>query len=51
MRIFEDSDFEDVGAVLVEEGSWPDAPEDHLIIGLKEVLDPHRVGFPHADHL
>jgi saccharopine dehydrogenase (NAD+, L-lysine-forming) len=36
-RIFEDSEFEAVGANLVPEGSWPSAPKDHLIIGLKEL--------------
>lgn len=33
VRIFDDNEFEVVGAKLVPEGSWPDAPEDHLIIG------------------
>ena len=33
VRIFDDNEFEEVGAKLVPEGSWPDAPEDHLIIG------------------
>lgn len=37
VRIFDDKDFQDVGATLVKEGSWPDAPADHLIIGLKEL--------------
>ncbi|MCJ1476395.1 Saccharopine dehydrogenase [Lambiella insularis] len=36
-RIFDDSEFEKVGATLVPEGSWPEAPSDHLIIGLKEL--------------
>ncbi|MCJ1317986.1 Saccharopine dehydrogenase [Xylographa vitiligo] len=36
-RIFEDSEFEAVGATLIPEGSWPSAPSDHLIIGLKEL--------------
>lgn len=36
-RIFDDAEFEAAGASLVPEGSWPDAPEDHIIIGLKEV--------------
>ena len=38
-RIFEDDEFASVGATLVEEGSWPNAPEDHIIIGLKELED------------
>ncbi|KAI1609074.1 saccharopine dehydrogenase [Exophiala viscosa] len=37
VRIFEDSEFEEVGATLVPEGSWVDAPTDHVIIGLKEL--------------
>ncbi len=36
-RIFDDAEFEAAGATLVPEGSWPDAPKDHIIIGLKEV--------------
>jgi len=36
-RIFKDYEFEAVGAMLVPEGCWPSAPEDHLIIGLKEL--------------
>jgi saccharopine dehydrogenase (NAD+, L-lysine-forming) len=36
-RIFDDEEFERVGATLVAENSWPDAPEDHIIIGLKEL--------------
>ncbi|EXJ67197.1 saccharopine dehydrogenase [NAD+, L-lysine-forming] [Cladophialophora psammophila CBS 110553] len=36
-RIFEDSEFEAVGATLVPEGSWKDAPADHIIVGLKEL--------------
>ena len=36
-RIFNDSEFDQAGATLVPEGSWPNAPADHIIIGLKEV--------------
>lgn len=36
-RIFDDSEFSDVGATLVPEGSWVDAPSDHIIVGLKEL--------------
>ncbi|KAI9771326.1 MAG: Saccharopine dehydrogenase [Geoglossum simile] len=32
-----DEEFEAVGATLVPEGSWVDAPKDHIIIGLKEL--------------
>ena len=38
-RIFDDDEFAAVGATLVEEGSWPNAPEDHIVIGLKELDD------------
>ena len=37
IRCFEDRDFESAGAVLIPEGSWPDAPADHIILGLKEL--------------
>jgi len=36
-RIFDDEEFEKVGATLVPEGSWKDAPTDHIIVGLKEL--------------
>ena len=36
-RIFKDSEFEGKGAILVPEYSWMDVPNDHLIIGLKEL--------------
>lgn len=39
IRIFDDSEYEAVGAQLVPEGSWVDAPLDHIIIGLKELPD------------
>lgn len=38
-RIFDDEEFTSAGATLVEEGSWPNAPDDHIIIGLKELED------------
>ena len=37
VRIFDDQEFADVGATLVEEGSWVKTPRDHLIVGLKEL--------------
>ena len=37
IRIFEDKEFEDVGANLMPTSSWRDAPRDHIIIGLKEL--------------
>ena len=36
-RIFDDSEFEKVGATLVPENTWREAPSDHIIIGLKEL--------------
>lgn len=36
-RIFDDEEFSRVGATLVPENSWPDAPEDTIIVGLKEL--------------
>ena len=44
VRIFEDSEFEKVGAKLVPTGSWPNAPRDHIIVGLKEL--PENDTFP-----
>ncbi|KAL2261350.1 hypothetical protein VTK26DRAFT_4347 [Humicola hyalothermophila] len=38
-RIFDDAEFEAVGATLVPEGSWVDAPKEHIIVGLKELED------------
>ncbi|KAK1964030.1 alanine dehydrogenase/PNT domain-containing protein [Colletotrichum sublineola] len=37
VRIFDDAEFEAVGANLVDEGSWEKAPADHIIVGLKEL--------------
>lgn len=36
-RIFDDSEYEAVGCELVEHSSWPSAPTDVPIIGLKEL--------------
>jgi saccharopine dehydrogenase (NAD+, L-lysine-forming) len=36
-RIFADNEFEAVGAKLVPEGSWTEAPKEDIIIGLKEL--------------
>jgi saccharopine dehydrogenase (NAD+, L-lysine forming) len=36
-RIFDDKEYEAVGAKLVPAGGWPDAPEGTLILGLKEI--------------
>ncbi|KAH0077432.1 hypothetical protein KCU96_g13822, partial [Aureobasidium melanogenum] len=37
LSIFPDSEFEKVGANMVPEGSWTEAPTDHIIVGLKEL--------------
>ena len=44
VRIFDDNDFENVGAEIVPEGSWPRVPRDHIIVGLKEL--PEHETFP-----
>ena len=36
-RIFDGSEFDEVGATLVPENTWREAPIDHIIIGLKEL--------------
>ena len=36
-RIFDDAEFEAAGAVMMAEGSWVNAPTDHIILGLKEL--------------
>jgi saccharopine dehydrogenase (NAD+, L-lysine-forming) len=36
-RSFEDKEFEEKGIPLVQEGSWKTAPNDRIIIGLKEL--------------
>lgn len=41
MRIFEDQEYERKGAKLIAEGLWPDAPGDHIIIGLKELPEEY----------
>lgn len=52
-RIYDDEEFEVVGAELVPTGSWRDAPTDHIILGLKELPDvdaplPHtHISFCH----
>eukprot|EP00013_Stygamoeba_regulata_P018833 CAMPEP_0177655212 /NCGR_PEP_ID=MMETSP0447-20121125/14821_1 /TAXON_ID=0 /ORGANISM="Stygamoeba regulata, Strain BSH-02190019" /LENGTH=390 /DNA_ID=CAMNT_0019159065 /DNA_START=101 /DNA_END=1274 /DNA_ORIENTATION=- len=36
-RCFPDEEYEKVGCTLVETGSWPKAPKDAIILGLKEL--------------
>lgn len=38
-RIFNDAEFEAAGATIVDEESWVDAPQDHIIVGLKELRE------------
>ncbi|KAL2122777.1 hypothetical protein VTJ04DRAFT_3232 [Mycothermus thermophilus] len=53
-RIFDDAEFEAVGAKLVPEHSWVNAPKDHIIVGLKELeekdfpLEHVHVQFAHC---
>ena len=46
LRIFNDSEFEKVGAQLVPEFSWRDVPDDHIIIGLKELPESDCMFYP-----
>lgn len=48
LRIFKDEEFEAVGAKLVPEGSWVDAPPSSLIIGLKEFPDSDEFPLHHT---
>ena len=38
-RIFPDADYAATGAAMAPEGSWPEAPPDAVILGLKELPD------------
>ncbi|KAF2502960.1 Formate/glycerate dehydrogenase catalytic domain-like protein [Lophium mytilinum] len=52
-RIFKDEEFEAAGATLIDEGSWESAPNDHIIIGLKELPEkdtPLSHTFVHFAH-
>ncbi|KAI5867039.1 alanine dehydrogenase [Durotheca rogersii] len=46
-RIYKDAEFEAVGAELVPGGSWLKAPQQDIILGLKELPDDD-IPFPHA---
>lgn len=46
-RIFDDEEFEAVGATLVPEGSWVDAPGTAIILGLKELPESDGMSFCH----
>lgn len=53
-RVIDTEEYETAGCVIVGENSWPHAPHDAIIIGLKELPDdgsplPHRhIMFGHA---
>ncbi|GAA6004958.1 hypothetical protein JCM10207_008463 [Rhodosporidiobolus poonsookiae] len=47
-RIFDDAEFEAVGCTLAEHNSWPSAPLDTTIIGLKELPPNDTSALPHA---
>lgn len=38
-RIFNDEEYESVGCKIVDPNSWPEAPKEALILGLKELPD------------
>lgn len=40
-RCIHDKEYEKVGAIMVESGSWPNAPLDAIILGLKELTNEH----------
>ena len=46
-RIFDDAEFEAAGAKLVEEGSWPKAPLDHMCV----LFAPFVLGIQPLSHL
>lgn len=53
-RVIPTAEYRAAGASIVPEGSWPEAPQDAIILGLKELPDdssalPHRhIMFGHA---
>jgi len=53
-RIYNDEEYEKVGAELVPAGSWRDAPKEDVILGLKELPEDDRplehahISFQHA---
>jgi saccharopine dehydrogenase (NAD+, L-lysine forming) len=46
-RIYNDDEFEAIGAELVPTGSWLNAPRQDIILGLKELPDDD-IPFPHT---
>lgn len=52
-RIFNDDEYVAAGATLVPTGSWPNAPQDTIILGLKELPEeefPLKNNFIHFAH-
>ncbi|KAK4055750.1 Saccharopine dehydrogenase [Microbotryomycetes sp. JL201] len=47
-RIFKDEEFEAVGCKLVDWNTWPSAPLDQVIIGLKELPPNDDSALPHT---
>ncbi|KAI8852696.1 hypothetical protein BC829DRAFT_360433 [Chytridium lagenaria] len=47
-RIFDDADYEKVGAPLVDSGSWRNAPTDAYIVALKELPENDLTPLPHT---
>ena len=53
LSIFNDSEYESTGAILVPTGSWVDVPSEHIVIGLKELPEEdfplkHTVSYLHS---
>lgn len=46
-RCFRDEEMEAAGATLVPAKSWPDVPQDHIILGLKELLPSEEFPLKH----
>lgn len=48
-RVFADAEYAAIGARLAGTGSWPDAPESAVVLGLKELpTEPHALRHRHV---
>jgi len=48
-RVFADDEYAEIGAELVDTGSWPDAPDAAVVLGLKELpAEPHELRHRHV---
>ncbi|SCV71065.1 BQ2448_3827 [Microbotryum intermedium] len=47
-RIFDDAEYEKVGCKMVKHNTWPSAPQDEIIIGLKELPPNDSSPLPHT---